>query len=145
MDAGLLQLGASDVIGNSSNVTFDGGRFSTGGYSETINTLSSTFTQSVVSSSGSGNYTLTVGSSTVGPATNNTIYNGILQDNIGSGSGSMNVAYNLYGTGYTATLGGVNTYSGLTTITQGRLAITSGGALGSHASSGDSMVLFKAA
>ena len=79
---------------------------------------------------------MTVGSSTVGPATNNTIYNGILQDNIGSGSGSMNVAYNLYGTGYIATLGGVNTYSGLTTITQGRLAITSGGALGSHASSG---------
>jgi autotransporter-associated beta strand protein len=106
------------------------------GYSETINTLASTFTSSVVGSSGAGNYTLTVGSSTSGPATNNTIYNGILQDNIGSGSGSMNVAYNLYGTGYNATLGGVNTYSGLTTLTRGIVYISNSSSLGKHEGSG---------
>jgi autotransporter-associated beta strand protein len=106
------------------------------GYSETINTLASTFTSSVVGSSGAGNYTLTVGSSTSGPATNSTVFNGILQDNIGSGSGVMNVAYNLYNTNYNATLGGVNTYSGLTTLTRGIVYISNSSSLGKHEGSG---------
>ena len=140
-----MQLGTGTTVTNAAgnipdasdvSLTSSGSVLDMNGYRETINTLASTFTQSVVSSSGSGNYTLTIGISTNGPTTNNTIYNGILQDNIGGGSGSMNIEYNLYGTGYIATLGGVNTYSGLTTITQGMLAITSSSALGKHASSG---------
>jgi autotransporter-associated beta strand protein len=138
ISGGTLQLGSGTSIPNASDVslTSSGSVLDMNGYSETINTLSSTFTQSVVSSSGSGNYTLTIGTGGSSLATDNTIYNGILQDNIGSGSGSMNVEYNLYNNAYTATLGGVNTYSGLTTVTLGRLAITNSSALGAHASSG---------
>jgi autotransporter-associated beta strand protein len=40
LDGGLLQLGANNVISNSSNVIFDGGRLNTGGYSESVGSLS---------------------------------------------------------------------------------------------------------
>ena len=135
---GTLQLGTGSNIPDNSDVslTSSGSVLDMNGLSEVINTLASTYTQSVVSSSGSGNYTLTIGQGASSLNTTNTIYNGILQDNIGSGSGSMNVVYNLQNTGTLATLGGSNTYSGLTTLTQGRLSITSGNALGAHASSG---------
>jgi autotransporter-associated beta strand protein len=134
ISGGTLQLGSGNSIPNVSDVslTSSGSVLDMNGYSETINTLASTFTSSVVGSSGSGNYTLTVGAGASGPGTNSTVYNGILQDNIGSGSGVMNVVYNLYGSNYNATLGGVNTYSGLTTITQGILYITNSSSLGKN-------------
>ena len=81
---GTLQLGSGSNIPDASDVslTSSGSVLDMNGYSETVNTLASTFTSSVVSSSGTGNYTLTIGSSTLGPATNSTVFNGILQDNI---------------------------------------------------------------
>jgi len=57
LDAGLLQLGASEVINNSSNVIFDGGRLNTGGYNESVGTLSVLAESSSVSL-GSGGHVL---------------------------------------------------------------------------------------
>ncbi len=108
------------------------------GYSETINSLASTFTQSVVGSSGSSNYILTIGTGASGVAAPGVVFNGILQDNIGSGSGLMSVVFNLVDIGvyYMSSLGGTNTHSGLTTITRGTLTITNGSALGKHNGNG---------
>jgi autotransporter-associated beta strand protein len=136
--AGTLQLGSGNSIPNTSDVILSSALsvFDMNGNSETINSLASSFSTSLVSSSGSGSYSLTMGTGVIGPATTGVIFNGLLQDNIGSGTGSMSVVVNLNDPSYVATLGGANTYSGLTSIVRGGLQITHSSGLGKHTSNG---------
>ena len=135
---GTLQLGSGNSIPDLSDVTLSSALsvLDMNGNSETINSLASSFSTSLVSSSGSGSYSLTMGTGVIGPATTGVIFNGLLQDNIGSGTGSIGVVVNLNDPSYVATLGGANTYSGLTSIVRGGLQITHSSGLGKHASNG---------
>jgi len=57
INAGTLELGAADRISNSSNLVLNGGTFSTGGYGETLGTLSMTDNSTIALGSGSHSVT----------------------------------------------------------------------------------------
>jgi autotransporter-associated beta strand protein len=87
LGAGTMQLGSGTNIPDASAVSLSSSSsvLDMNGKSETIGSLASANALSVVSSSGSGNYTLTTGGNN-----GTTSYAGLLQDNILSGSGVMN-------------------------------------------------------
>ena len=121
ISGGTLKLGASGVIPDGSgkgNVVFNPASATAtldlGGFSETINGLSSSGAGSsfVDNTTGTGTYTLTVGGND-----QTGTFGGIIQNSSGT------VALTKTGTG-ALTLSGPNTYDGLTTISQGVVILT---------------------
>ncbi len=114
ISAGTLQVGASNAIPGSSDLT-DNATLDLDGYSDTIGALSGSGT---VTSSVAGPVTLTVG------ATNDSgTFTGVIQD------GGGTVALTVTGTG-TETLSGANTYTGTTTINAGAISVSADDNLG---------------
>lgn len=114
VDAGILKLGAADVIHDGSPVTVNG-TLDMNGFSETIGSLSGSGT--VNNSSGSGSLTLTCGGDNSNTAFTGSIHNA---------SGTLNLIK--MGTG-TVTLSGANTYSGTTTIAAGAMNLGAAGVI----------------
>ena len=115
--AGTLRLGAADRISNSSALVVNG-TFDMGGFNETVASLSGAGT---VTSSASGNMTLTMGNAT------STTYSGVIQNGTATA-----VALTKIGTGV-LTLSGNNTYSGRTTITAGTIQLGASNVLPNNA------------
>ncbi|MCS6243906.1 MAG: autotransporter-associated beta strand repeat-containing protein [Opitutus sp.] len=111
ISAGTLALNSTGTIASSSGIT-NNSAFSIGG-NKTIDSMTGSGTTAL------GSNTLTIGDATNTSAT----YSGII-----SGTGGLTKA----GTG-TLTLSGVNTFTGLTTISEGILAATHSSALGTSA------------
>lgn len=113
---GILKLGASERISNSSALTING-TFDLAGFSESIGSIEGT---GLITSSTTGVCSLTAGGNN-----RSSIYSGIIQNGsattvtlIKTGSGVL-------------TLSGANTYSGLTSIISGTVRISHPNALGS--------------
>ncbi|SEE01368.1 autotransporter-associated beta strand repeat-containing protein [Rhizobiales bacterium GAS191] len=107
---GTLQLGNTNALLTSTALTIKpGGVFNLNG-----------FNQSLASVSGAGNITLGIGRLFTGFDNSSTTFSGVI-----SGTGGLTKAG-----GGRFTLGGVNTYSGLTWIQGGTLALTNGSAAG---------------
>jgi fibronectin-binding autotransporter adhesin len=116
ISAGTLRESATNVIPDGSAVTVaSGATYDLNSFTETIGSLAGAGT---VTSGAAGALTLTTGGDNT-----STLFSGILQN--GSGTFSLTKS----GTG-TLTLSGANTYSGLTTVAGGTLAIQSNTALG---------------
>lgn len=116
--AGSLRLGAAQVIPDASAVTLSTGTsaLELGDFIETIGSIAGSGS---IRSVGIGNSVLNVGANST-----TTLYSGTLVD------GSGTVALTKQGTG-NLTLSGANTFSGLTTISAGKIIMTSVNALGS--------------
>ncbi len=117
--AGTLQLGASNVIPNSSLVEFSaaGTTLDMNGNSDTVAGISSAAGVGTITSSVAGASTLTL------DFTGSESYGGLIED----GSGTVSIIKDGPGT---QTFAGANTYEGVTTIRDGVLLITNGAALG---------------
>ncbi len=115
INAGTVQLGAVDAIGNSAVTVASGAILNMAGYSDTIGSLAGA---GLVTSSAVGPVTLTSGGKNT-----STAFSGVIED--GSGTLSMVKEGTLV-----LTLSGVNTYTGATTITAGTISIAAGSALG---------------
>ncbi|MCX6269862.1 MAG: autotransporter-associated beta strand repeat-containing protein [Bacteroidetes bacterium] len=113
---GTLKLGASERIGNTSDLTVNG-TFDLGGYSETVAALSGSGT---ITSSAAGSLTLTAGDA------DNTTYSGVIQN------GSATVSFTKAGGGI-LTLTGNNIYTGTTTISAGTLRLGAANVLPDYA------------
>ncbi|MGO8897425.1 MAG: autotransporter-associated beta strand repeat-containing protein, partial [Isosphaeraceae bacterium] len=125
ISAGTLQVGASNAIPGSSDLT-DNATLDLDGYSDTIGALSGTGT---VTSSVAGPVTLTVG------ATNDSgTFTGVIQN------GGGTVALTKTGTG-TETLSGANSYSSATTISGGILQVGAANAIPSTSDLTDNATL----
>ncbi len=117
---GTLQLGGATGIPSGVSVgnVLDNGVLDLNGFSPTINGLDGGGTVDNIASTLTGTYTLTVGA-----GNSNGVFAGTIQNSSGS------VA--LTKTGFGAeTLSGNNTYSGLTTVSQGTLVVGPSGSLG---------------
>src|SRR5436309_4912726 len=116
ISAGTLQLGATNAVPSGSAVTVSGGAtFDLRGFSDGIGSLAGGGT---VTSSAAGAVTLTGGGNN-----SSTTFSGVIQN------GSGTVALTKTGTG-TLTLSGTNTYTGVTTINAGTVAIAADAGLG---------------
>ncbi|MCE9615641.1 MAG: autotransporter-associated beta strand repeat-containing protein [Lentisphaerae bacterium] len=117
VSVGTLRLGADNVIPDGAaiaNVTVSGGAtLDLGGFSDTINGLSSSGT--IDNTLGAGTYTLTVGNNDQSSS-----FGGLIQNTSGT------LALTKTGTG-TFNLSGSHTYSGDTTVSTGTLQIGAGG------------------
>ena len=108
VSAGTLKLGAAGRIADGSDLTVNG-TFDLAGSSETVAALSGTGT---ITSSTTGNPVLTAGDAT------NSTFLGIIQN-----GSATTVGFTKAGTG-TITLSGSNTYTGVTTINDGILSVS---------------------
>ena len=115
INAGTLQIAASERINDASALSIAGGTFDLNGFNETVGSLSGP--AGIITSNATGAATLTVGGDN-----SSTSFSG----NILNGSGA--VALIKQGTG-TLTLSGNNTYTGTTTINAGKIQSNSSGAL----------------
>src|SRR5881296_2105735 len=116
ISAGTLQLGATNAVPSGSAVTVSGGAiFDLRGFSDAIGSLAGAGT---VTSGAAGAVTLTAGGNN-----GSTTFSGVIQN------GSATVAVTKVGTG-TLTLSGTNTYTGVTTINAGTIAIAADAGLG---------------
>lgn len=117
---GTLQLGIATGIPTGASVgnLMDNGVLDLNGFSPTINGLEGAGTVDNVPTTLTGTYTLTVGN-----ASSNAVFSGAIQNS----SGSLALTKTGFGT---ETLNGNNTYSGLTTVSQGTLAVGPSGSLG---------------
>ncbi|HTL73532.1 MAG TPA: autotransporter-associated beta strand repeat-containing protein [bacterium] len=124
---GTAQLGGSggDQIYDGSAINMTAGTFDLNGQSETFDGLAGTG-GNILNNSSSTSSTLTLGANN---SSGSPAFSGV----IANGSGS--VALTKTGTG-TQTLSGANTYSGLTLVQSGILAVASGGSSGGLANSG---------
>jgi autotransporter-associated beta strand protein len=115
VSAGILQLGASNVLPDAGAVTVTGGTLRLGAFSDTVGVVSITG-GTIDGTTGvlSGSQVSTTGASTISA--------------ILGGSGGL---YRI-GSGSTTTLSKANTYSGGTTVAGGTLAVSSAGTLGSN-------------
>ncbi len=113
INEGTLKLGASERIANTSDLTVNG-TFDLAGFSETVAALSGTGT---ITSSASGNLTLTAGDAT------NTTFSGVIEN-----GSATSVALTKSGNG-TLILSGANSFTGTTTITAGTLMLGASGVL----------------
>jgi fibronectin-binding autotransporter adhesin len=119
VNAGTLREGTANAIPDSSAVTVaSGATYDLNSFSETIGSIAGGGT---VTSGAAGALTLTAGGDNT-----STLFSGVLQN------GSGTVSFTKSGTG-TLTLSGANTYSGLTTVSNGILAIQNTSALGTTA------------
>jgi fibronectin-binding autotransporter adhesin len=111
ISSGTLQLGASNAVGSSVDVTVNsGGTFALNNHSDSVGSVA-----------GAGNITLGSGTLTTGVDNASTTFSGVI-----SGTGALTQN----GTG-TLTLTGANTYTGLTTVTNGVLAFGANNVLAS--------------
>jgi autotransporter-associated beta strand protein len=115
VSAGILALGASDRIGDTSNLDVAGGTFNLAGFNETLGSIT-----------GSGNISLGAGTLTSNSSSNST-FSGLISGTgalVKSGSGVL-------------TLAGNNTQTGDITISAGTLQVASTGLLGGGSYSGN--------
>jgi autotransporter-associated beta strand protein len=117
VNSGVMVLNSGSAIIDTGRVVVNGGAFATF-LNETIGSLEGGG-GIVTTSAGSGTVRLTVGGNNL-----STTYSGGLVDNAGG-----RFALTKIGIG-TLTLSGLNTHSGLTTVSQGTLTVTNGSALG---------------
>lgn len=122
---GILQLAGGTALPDYNTLSFTGANttLDLNGFSESIGSIASVNGYGKVTSSVAGNITLTVGSSNL-----NTVYTGLIED----GLGVLSLAK--YGQSFSlgnATHSQANTYTGLTTIYAGTLAIYNSRSLGS--------------
>ena len=122
---GTLQLAGGTALPDYNTLSFTGANttLDLNGFSESIGSIASVNGYGKVTSSVAGNITLTVGSSNL-----NTVYTGLIED----GLGVLSLAK--YGQSFSlgnATHSQANTYTGLTTIYAGTLAIYNSRSLGS--------------
>ena len=116
---GTLRLGTSGAIPDASALTVgSSATFDLAGFSKTIGSLAGTGT---VTSSAAGTLTLTTGGNNT-----STAFSGILQN-----GSATSVALTKNGSG-TLTLGGANTYTGITTISGGEISINADTRLGAE-------------
>jgi fibronectin-binding autotransporter adhesin len=107
------------------------GTLDVNGVSEQINGLDGSGYIYNGNAADTGMYTFTLGN-----ASSNGVFSGAIQDTSSSSFNSASGAVALTKTGFgTETLSGPNTYSGLTTLSQGTLAIGNGGQLGEFSKS----------
>jgi fibronectin-binding autotransporter adhesin len=117
--AGTLQLGVANAVGSSSALTLTGGTFDMNSLSDSVGVLS-----------GAGNVSNLVSGQTltVAQGSGSNTYSGII-----SGAGNLTVGKTSGDTG-TLTLSGVNTLSGLTTVSFGTLTLGVANALATNLS-----------
>ncbi|MFA7334678.1 MAG: autotransporter-associated beta strand repeat-containing protein, partial [Kiritimatiellia bacterium] len=124
IESGTVTLGAATGLGPAATavLTMTGGTLNVGSVGSTLLALTGNPGSAITSASGTPTLT-------VNPVANST---SSFAGNIGGGGGTLAVTVN-GATGGALTLSGTNTYTGLTTLTAGRLNINNNNALGTNA------------